>query len=78
MKVRLAAQLLLRSVAIAIDFCKNTLKSEFHGSEATTRFLMLANDVFDIFNSINFLSHGLKKPLLFNNKDEIFRKTDEI
>lgn len=54
MKVRLAAQLLSRSVGVAIDACNKDLKiPEFQKSEATVEFLLYVNDIFDIFNSKN-------------------------
>lgn len=54
MKVRLAAQLLSRSVGVAIDACNKDLKiPEFQKSEATVESLLYVNDIFDIFNSKN-------------------------
>lgn len=53
-KVRLAAQLLSRSVGVTIDACNRDLKiPEFQNSEATVEFLLYVNDIFDIFNSKN-------------------------
>ncbi|CAK1579044.1 unnamed protein product [Parnassius mnemosyne] len=79
MKVRLAAQLLSRSVAIAIDVCENDLHiSEFENSSATVQFLHNVNNIFDIFNSRNLNNLGLKKPLCPSNKADIFQNLDEL
>jgi hypothetical protein len=44
MKVKLAVQTLSRSVADAIDYCRDVLNlPEFVGSEATTRFIQLCD-----------------------------------
>lgn len=52
MNVRLAAQLLSRSVADDIDHCREVLRiEEFAGSEATSRFIRIMNDAFDLLNS---------------------------
>lgn len=73
MNVKLATQLLSRSVALAIKFCREELKlPEFVGSEATEKFIMTMNNMFDIFNSRNLKAHGCKHPLFPGNKEEIF------
>lgn len=54
MNVQLAAQVLSRSVADALDICRNRLQlPEFSGSEGTSNFLRIFNNVFDILNSRN-------------------------
>ena len=61
MKVNLATQTLSSSVAVAIDFCNKTLKlPQFIGSEATVRFIMLFDRLFDILNSRNPFGKGFK------------------
>lgn len=78
MKVKPAAQLFSTSVADAIDFCRNELKyPEFADSTATTRFIRLINDLFDIFNSINMRQKGFKQPLHQNNSSIIINKLNE-
>lgn len=72
MNVKLATQLLSLSVAKAIEFCDNHLKlSEFKHSSATTEFITILNNIFDILNSRNLKHHGFKKPMNPTNCDEI-------
>lgn len=72
MKVKLASQLLSRSVAEALLFCKDVLKlKEFEGCEATVRFILIINDAFDILNSRNLSEYGYKKPLCEKNIVEV-------
>lgn len=79
MKVRLAAQLLSRSVGVAIEVCYKDLRiSEFENSEATVQFLHHVNDIFDIFNSRNLNNFGFKKPLCLSNKKDVFDKIDQL
>uniref|UniRef100_A0A1B0CV85 Transposable element P transposase-like GTP-binding insertion domain-containing protein n=1 Tax=Lutzomyia longipalpis TaxID=7200 RepID=A0A1B0CV85_LUTLO len=51
MNVGLAVQLLSRSVANAINACRNLGYPEFIGSEATEEFIRWLNDIFDVLNS---------------------------
>ena len=52
MKVKLAIQVFSRSTADAIDYCREVLKlSQFQGSSATTRFLRMFDEIFDLLNS---------------------------
>lgn len=68
MKVKLATQLLSRSVAEALLYCKDELKlQQFAGCEATIRFILLMNDAFDILNSRNMSQYGFKKALTDSN-----------
>lgn len=62
MKVKLAAQTLSESVAVAIDFCREKGLPDFEGSEATTDFLRKINDLFDILNSRSLKAFGTKRP----------------
>jgi hypothetical protein len=51
-KVKLATQLLTRSVAEALLFCRDYLNLEnFQDCGATVRFISLVNDAFNILNS---------------------------
>lgn len=79
MNVKLATQLLSRSVSKAIQFCRQELKlSGFEDSEATEKFIMAMNNVFDVFNSRNLQAYGYKHPLNPKNKDEIFAVLEEV
>ena len=52
MKVKYAAQVLSRSVALSLKFCREELNlPQFQGSEATEEFLIMINNIFDIMNS---------------------------
>ena len=56
MKVRLAVQVLSRSTARALEFCKDTLKHpEFQDALPTITFCDNMNKAFDILNSKIFL-----------------------
>lgn len=78
MNVKLATQLLSRSVSTALEFCRQELKlSEFKFSEATEKFIMILNNAFDVFNSRNFKAYGLKRPLSKENKDDVFAALEE-
>lgn len=71
-KVKLATQLLSKSVADSLDFCRETLKiSNFKNSLATTEFIRIFNDLFNVLNSRNFKSSDYKQPLSSSNKKTI-------
>lgn len=71
MKVALATQTLSRSVADAIDFLRCDLKhKDFVGSEATTEFIRIVDEVFDRLNSRNVRGRGTKAPLSQMNRPE--------
>ncbi|KAJ8720540.1 hypothetical protein PYW08_006005 [Mythimna loreyi] len=73
MKVKLATQLLSRSVANALQVCEETLRSSnFKDSGPTKDFIILFNDLFDIFNSRARDKFGFKKPVSSGNAKEIF------
>lgn len=63
MKVRLATQLLSRSVvADALQYCKDNLKMEiFRDCSATIKFIIMINNAFDILNSRCLYVPGYKK-----------------
>lgn len=73
MKVKLAMQLLSRSVSISLKFCRETLElDEFEKSAGTENFVMLFNDLFDVFNSRRLTQYGFCGPLSKNNKENIY------
>lgn len=79
MKVKLASQLLSRSVAVALKFCREILKlDDFKDSEGTETFVMIFNNRFDIFNSRRLTQHGFSHPLSNANKTEIFDYLDKV
>lgn len=56
MKVKLAVQTFSSSVSDAIDYCREDLKlKQFKGSEATSKFCRILNNVFDVLNTRNML-----------------------
>lgn len=68
MKVRLATQLMSKSVADALDFCRVELAlPEFQGSEGTACFIRILNDVFDILNSRKINDFEFKQALSEGN-----------
>lgn len=79
MNVRLAAQLLSNSVANSLEFCNENLKLPcFENCQATTEFLKNINNLFDIFNSKNLLSHDFKKPLNTKNFEKTIAECDKV
>lgn len=79
MKVRLAVQTFSTSVANAILFCMNDLKLDnFQGADATIEFCLRIYNIFDIFNTRNFLSKGTyNKSINKRTKTEIFHYIEE-
>lgn len=72
MKVKLATQLLSKSVAISLDFCREKLKiADFEKSSATAEFIRIFNDLFDVLNSRTLKQQGYKQPLNLKNKTQI-------
>lgn len=79
MKVKLAAQTFSDSVAIAIQFCDQTLKlREFSGSNATVEFITIINNLFDILNSRTLNAYSFKKPICEKNEREILEYLNEV
>lgn len=77
-KVKLAAQLLSKSIADALTFCTDSLKLQtFQDSAATIKFLKIFNDLFDIFNSKSLKQHGFSKPINSNNFEQIKQKFED-
>lgn len=76
MKVKLATQLFSRSVAIALQFCKNTLKlNEFQNIEGTAKMLLILNDLFDILDS-KVHGYKLKRALNVENAEVVLSKLE--
>jgi len=68
MKVKLATQLLSKSVADALEFCKDVLHlDEFQSCDPTIHFIRLFNNAFDILNSRSLKQYGKKKALCNKN-----------
>jgi len=70
MKVKLAVQVLSSSVADAIDFCRLDLGLPEFKDSATTTFVRLLNDVFDVLNSRSWSGQGNKSPMTVKNYKE--------
>lgn len=66
MKVRLAVQLLSKSVADALSFCEENF-DQFKGSKPTIKFINIIDDAFDVLNSRSALAPGHKKALCSAN-----------
>lgn len=78
MKVKLATQLLSKSVADSLDFCREKLRiSDFKDSLATAEFIRIFNDLFDVLNSRNLKKIDYKQPLNLNNKSRILDFLDK-
>uniref|UniRef100_A0A1B0DFH6 Uncharacterized protein n=1 Tax=Phlebotomus papatasi TaxID=29031 RepID=A0A1B0DFH6_PHLPP len=78
MNVQLAAQVLSKSVADAIDYCRVELRlSNFEGSEATSKFLRICNGAFDVLNTQNCTHKGYKAPIVDGNCEEITKFCEE-
>jgi len=68
MKVCIAAQTLSRSVADAIDFCREDLRMDvFEYSKPTTEFIRVFDSLFDCFNSRSIFGKNFKAPLKKEN-----------
>ena len=78
MSTVLALQVLSNSVADSIDYCREVLGlKQFKGSEATTNFLRVFNNLFDVLNSKSKYGKHLKGPLVKTDSSFIsmFEKT---
>lgn len=73
MKVKIAAQTLSKSVSDAILYlCQDAKVDQFQGAEETAKFILIFNNLFDIFNSRNRLvKYTYKRPISAKNFDEI-------
>lgn len=77
MKVKLATQLLSKSVADALKFCKYNLNiDDFADVDATVKFIELFNSAFDILNSRSINAIGEKKALCNENYQYIVEFTE--
>ena len=78
MKTKYASQLFSASVADSIDFVRDVLHIPgFEGSEETTKFIRVMNDLFDIQNSSNFKHFGYKKPITEQNCEAVIDRMHE-
>ena len=71
MKVSVAAQTLSHSVSAAISFLRNIKMKGFEDRKATSDFILLKNNVFDILNSKSKFGKNFKRPISSDNIDEI-------
>lgn len=80
MRVKIAAQILSRSVADALIFLEKDVKiSEFAGSEATSEFILLFNNIFDVFNSKNFFAkYKYRQPISEKNWQSLCQYFDYV
>ena len=67
MKVSVAAQTLSHSVSAAITFLRNLKLQEFKDSRATSDFILLMNNIFDILNSKSKFGKNYKAPITIDN-----------
>ena len=67
MKVSVAAQTYSHSVSAAITFLRNLKLKEFKDSKATSDFILLMNNLFDMLNSKSKFGKHTKKPIDLNN-----------
>lgn len=77
MKVKLAVQLLSRSVARSIEYLKDSNRPDFQNSEGTIEFTLRLNNLFDILNSRQDADGEFKQPLCPENKDKTFEYLTE-
>ena len=69
MKANLAAQALSSSIANALEYCTDELKlKQFHGCEATLKFIRIFDHLFGMLNSRNPLAKGYKSAVRVANK----------
>ncbi|KAL7296574.1 hypothetical protein TKK_0010005 [Trichogramma kaykai] len=74
MKVCLAAQVLSRSVAAALEICEHELElEEFQGAKATARFCRVIDDCFDFLNSRNRYNKCPSKSAITRDNLEDYR-----
>lgn len=72
MRVKYATQVLSNSVAKALDMCKILQLPGFFGSETTSKFCSMFDQIFDILNSKNpFALDFCKKPVSQKNLDSL-------
>ena len=71
MKVSIAAQTLSESVAAAITFLRENGNPNFKDSKATSDFILLMNNLFDILNSKSKFGMQFKAPVTTKNYEKI-------
>ena len=67
MKVSVAAQTFSHSVSAAITFLRKLRLKEFKDSKATSEFLMMINNLFDMLNSKRKFGKHTKRPITLAN-----------
>lgn len=70
--------MLSKSVADALDMCKELKVKSFENCSETSKFLRLFNDGYDILNSRDNASNTFKKGICIANADNVIKKIDEI
>ena len=71
MKVKFAVQVMSRSVALSLKFCREQGYPQFKGSEATEKFLFFMNNIFDILNTnTKYSMWPLKRAMSLDNYSE--------
>lgn len=73
MNVKLAAQTMSESCAVAIEHLSTMNHPGFINCDATVKFLRIVNIIFDILNSRSLFSYGYKRPLMSNTAENILR-----
>lgn len=72
MKVKLATQLLSRSIARALELCDQlSLAPNITNTEPTVEFINIFNDLFDVLNSRASGEYGYKRPLCSQNQANV-------
>ena len=71
MKVKLATQVLSRSVAHALEFLKNMGHRDFENCDSTVQFILLIYEIFDRVNAHSPFVSGCKQAITRKNIDEV-------
>ena len=71
MSVKLATQLLSKSVADSMTFCNQNGIPGFENCWPTVQFITNMNDIFDILNARSIRGMGLKAPITAARMDEL-------
>lgn len=78
MKVSLATQVLSNSIGTALQFLRDLGVKDFEDSQATVKFVLLMDKLFDRLNARSPSAHGSKKCLTRKNVNEIKSFFDEV
>ena len=79
MKVNLAAQSLISSVADALEFCEGKLQGmpQFNGCGLRVKFICIFDSLFDVLNSRNLRANSFKVPIRKTNYEFVNKFLDE-